>query len=214
MSNALRLFIQGWSGLAVECAPGMFAKLSVRYQAFPNVSLAKLKVTPDNIVPLLRAYNVPLDFGFLSLDIDGFDYFVLDRLLEAYRPALVCTEINEKIPPPIKFAVRFNENYSCNRSDFYGMSISMLEVTAKRHGYFIVGLEYNNAFLVPEEISPVASLTAEEAYDRGYRQRPDRLVKLPWNSGMECVQNLPLSEALTFIRERFSKYEGLYFLEV
>jgi hypothetical protein len=213
MSNTLRLFIKGWSGLAIECAPDMFAKLSVRYQTFPKVSLAKLRVTPDNIVPLLRTYNVPLDFGFLSLDIDSFDYFVLDRLLEAYRPALICTEINEKVPPPIRFAVTFNDDYSCERGDFYGMSISMLEMAAKRHRYVIVALEYNNAFLIPAEISPVPSLTASEAYDRGYKNRPDRLTKLPWNAGMECVHKLPLPEALKFIRERFSKYEGLYLLD-
>jgi hypothetical protein len=213
MSNSLSLFMKGWSGLAIECAPHMFAKLSVRYSAFPSVSLARLKVTPDNIVPLLRAYSVPSDFGFLNLDIDSFDYFVLDRLLEAYRPALICAEINEKIPPPIRFTVAFSENFSYERGDFYGMSISMLDSAAKRHRYVIVALEYNNAFLIPREIVPVAPLTAEEAYNRGYKARPDRLLKLPWNSSMEPVQTLPLPEAVKFIRERFHRYEGLYCLE-
>src|SRR5271169_2592467 len=51
LSNTLGLFNTGWSGLAIEYEPGLFARLSVRYQRFPKVSLARVKVTPDNIVP-------------------------------------------------------------------------------------------------------------------------------------------------------------------
>ncbi len=214
LSNTLGLFIKGWSGLAVEYAPGLFAKLSVRYSTFSNVSLARVKVTPGNIVPLLIAYGIPREFGLLNLDIDGFDYFVLDRLLENYRPSIICVEINEKIPPPIKFAVKFSDSYWWDGSEFYGMSVSMLELAAKRHRYALVGLEYNNAFMVPIELSLGAALSAEEAYRLGYKDRSDRLVKFAWNADMECLQTLPLAEAVRFIHDKFKKHDELYILDV
>jgi hypothetical protein len=205
LSNTLRLFREGWSGLAIEYAPSLFARLAVRYQKFPDVSLARVKVTPDNIVPILAANGIPGDFGFLNLDIDGFDYFVLNRLLEHYRPSVICVEINEKIPPPIKFAVKFSDSYWWDGSEFYGMSLSMLEGAAKGHGYALVELEYNNAFLVPNELSSGVALTAEQAYGAGYKNRPDRLTKFAWNAEMECLQTLSLPEAMRFIREQVKK---------
>ena len=36
--------------------------------------------------------------GFLDLDIDGYDYFVLETLLSKHKPKLISCETNEKIP--------------------------------------------------------------------------------------------------------------------
>jgi hypothetical protein len=213
-SNTLRLFSRGWNGLAVDCDPEVFGKLSVRYAHFPGVALAKLKVTPANVVKLLDLYNIPKDFGVLSLDIDSYDYFVLDRLLAAYHPHIICAEINEKIPPPIRFALRFADHYPYERTDCYGMSISMVELLARQHQYEIVWLEYNNVLLVAKEVSEgLKAMDAAEAYDRGYRDRPDRLRRLPWNVDMECLQTMTLADEMDFIRDRFRGYEGLYVLE-
>jgi len=105
MSNTLALARAGWNGLAVEGDAALFADLTRAYARYPKVRLASAMVTPDNVADLLRAHDVPREFGVLSLDIDGYDHFVLDRLLEAFRPGLICAEINEAIPPPVKFSV-------------------------------------------------------------------------------------------------------------
>jgi len=47
------------------------------------------------------------DFSVLSLDIDGNDYWGAACDLSQFRPQLIVTEINEKIPPPIRF-VQYN----------------------------------------------------------------------------------------------------------
>ena len=48
------------------------------------------------------------------------------------RPALVCTEFNEKIPPPIKFAVRFDPAHRYGVDHFFGYSLAMLAGLAER----------------------------------------------------------------------------------
>jgi hypothetical protein len=212
-SNSFSLFRAGWEGLAAEWDSDRFAKMAYRYSKFAGARMSRTRVTPDNVLELLAAHEAPKDFGFLSLDIDSYDYFVLEKMLGSYRPTLICAEINEKIPPPLKFTVKWLPDHAWSFDHFYGQSLSMLEELGKRQGYVLVGLEYNNAFLVPEEANLFPILTAEVAYREGYACRPDRLQRLPWNRDMEPLLTMKPAEAQTFVRKLFSKYAGRYVLE-
>jgi len=210
MSNCYPLYKNGWHGLGVECDARKFSSLASNYVNFPYVNLAKCMVTPQNIVSLLAANEIPERFEFLNLDIDGYDYFVLERILGTFRPMLICTEINEKIPPPIKFTVRWTPAYVWAEDHFYGQSISQLHMLATKHRYALVELHYNSAFLIPLEYSPKSSLTPEEAYQSGYLGKQDRKKRFPWNDNMEVLHQLTPDDALGFINKFFGKYEGLF----
>ena len=208
MSNAYALFLEGWEGLAVEFDAKKFASLANAYRRFPGVNLAKCKVTPPNIVSLLKANELPADFGFLNLDIDGYDYFVLEQMLAEFRPSLICVEINEKIPPPLKFTVKWNPDYFWKGDHFYGQSISQLYSLCPVFRYSLVELHYNNAFLVPSEICRYPALTPEEAYQNGYLNQPDRTERFPWNANMEELLTLPPEDIVAFLNRLFSDRKG------
>ena len=212
MSNSYALFRAGWEGLAVEWDGGRFAKLAYRYARFPGASLDRTRVTPDNVLSLFSGHGVPEEFGFLSLDIDGYDHFVLDKLLSAYRPALICAEINEKIPPPLNFTVKWHPDHKWTYDHFYGQSLTALEGLGERHGYVLAALEYNNAFLVRKAGNVLPVLPAAEAFRKGYLDRPDRLERLPWNRDMEPLIGMPVEEAKAFLHAHFKRYEGKYLL--
>lgn len=214
MSNTLALARAGWEGLAVEGDANQFAKLATRYAQYSRVRLARARVTPDNVVDLLRSHAVPREFGVLSLDIDSYDHYVLARLLEAYRPSLICAEINEAIPPPVKFTVTYRADHAWTKDHFFGQSLAMLDALRARHGYALVQVEYNNAFLVPEEFSPMPSRPAAEVYREGYLARSDRLIRLPWNREMEYLQGLPPDQVVAALNARFARYAGRYVCEV
>lgn len=211
MSNTYSLYKAGYGGLAVECDNHKFASLANSYKSFDKVMLSKAYVYPDNVVSLLEGYEVPYDFGFLSFDIDGYDYFVLNELLKKFRPTLICAEINEKIPYPIKFTVKYDRNYLWDVNHFFGQSISQLYTLCEKYDYDLVELYYNNAFLVPKEKnSHLPSLHPEEAYLRGYVNKPDRQQKFPYNKDVDVLLQMQPQEALEFINEFFKKYEGKY----
>lgn len=212
MSNTLALYQRRWAGLAVEMDGLSFKALAARHARFPDSSLFRGRVTPDNVLDLLRAASVPADFGFLSLDIDGYDFYILDRMLSEYRPTLICAEINEKIPPPLRFTVKYRPDYVPDGSHFYGQSICQLAVLCERHEYAIVQLEYNNTFLMPSDLAPV-SLTPTEAYRIGYQDRPDRQSRFPWNADMESVLRMSPGAAVDFLNNQFERYRGSYTLE-
>jgi hypothetical protein len=214
MSNTLALARGGWDGLAVEADPAEFARLARAYGRHPRVRTERAMVTPDNVIELLTTHRVPREFGVLSLDIDGYDHFVLARVLEHYRPGLICAEINESIPPPVKFTVTYAPDHSWAKDHFYGQSLAMLDVLRARHGYALVQLEYNNAFLVPAESSPVPSQPVADLYRDGYLGRPDRLTRLPWNREMEFLQTLAPVEVVQALHVRFARYAGRYVCEV
>ena len=214
MSNTFALFRAGWQGLAVECDSEKFSKLALIYKKLTHVNLSRCKITPDNVVDLLKANSVPVDFGFLNLDIDGYDYFILKEILKSFRPSLLCIEINEKIPPPLKFTVKYNSDYIWATDHFYGQSISQLYELTSKHNYDLVKLHYNNAFLIPKEINFSHSLTPKEAYEKGYLRQLDRKKKFPWNNNVENLLYLSPTEALEFVNKYFEKYRGKYILSL
>lgn len=210
MSNTYFLFEKGWAGLAVEGNSNKFAKLALAYTQFEKVNLSKCMVTPENVVSLLKAHRTPENFAFLNLDIDGYDYFVLEQILNTFRPFLICAEINENIPPPLKFTVKWEPDYVWAVDHFFGQSICQVNILCQRHEYEIVELHYNNIFLVPKEINSSTSLTPQEAYKKGYLERIDRHQKFPWNAVIEEIHSLSPQEALIYLNKFFSKYEGKF----
>ena len=212
-SNTLALFKSGWRGVGVEWDARKFAKLAGVYERLPDVSACRLRVTPENVVALLEAYEIEQGFGVLSVDIDSYDYWVLDAVLRRFRPGIVVTEINEKIPPPIAFRVNYDPDFR-PRQHFFGYSIACLSELCARRGYSLVELEYNNAFLAPVELAGARSLTVEAAYRRGYLERPDRREKFHRNENMEALHSLGPEEGVRFIRQFFSELSGKYELGV
>jgi len=208
-SNTYALFRQGWRGLGVESHNRRARRLARAYKNFPEVAACRSAVTPANVVNLLRSHGVPDDFSVLSLDIDSYDYWVLDALLASFRPSLVVTEINEKMPPPIRFVVNYDTDFQ-PAHHFFGHSIASLADLCQRRGYVIIALEYNNAFLAPAELPGVHPISAEEAYRRGYLERPDRHEKFHRNHDMEILHTLSPADSVKFIEQYFTAQRGKY----
>lgn len=212
-SNTYGLFLNGWQGLGIEFDSRKFVNLAQAYKYFSNVFPCRNRATPDNIVPLLTAYEIQKDFSVLSLDIDGNDYWVLRAILSQFRPQLIVTEINEKIAPPIRFVVKYNPNFQL-RHHFFGYSVAVLADLCEEFGYVIMELEYNNAFLAPKELAGERALDADTAYRRGYLDRPDRKEKFSLNFDMETIYSLGAQQGLEFLESFYSKFQGEYFLSL
>jgi len=200
-SQSELLLRNGWGGVMFECNPEKFVPLTERMRQYP-VKIISQKVTPDNIIQFLQDAGAPNDF-YLSLDIDGYDFFVLQKILTVYRPQLIISEINEKIPPPIKFTVNYDPNYWWDVSHFYGYSLSMLEDIK---GYKVESLDFNNVIMTPgiQEV-PFADL-----YRDGYWNmnggRPG------YNADFDPIYTMSPEDQIKFINEKFKKFAGKYTL--
>jgi hypothetical protein len=213
-SNTYALFLRGWRGVGFEGDGRRARRLARAYRNLEGVEARHALVTPANVVGLLREHNVPEDFGVLSLDIDSYDYGVLDAVLGSFRPRVVVTEINEKIPPPVRFVVRYDPHFRLQHH-FFGYSIASLEELCARHSYALLALEYNNAFVAPRELLGARpALDAGAAYRRGYLERADRRERFPRNQDMEALHALAPAEAIAFLEKFFARHEGKYDLSL
>lgn len=76
----LALFKQ-WTGLIIEGNEENYKKLATVYSTYPRIKTLNHFITQENIVPIFKSINVPLQFDLLSIDIDGNDYWVWQALL-------------------------------------------------------------------------------------------------------------------------------------
>jgi len=215
MSNTFALFNAGYAGLAVEFNPERFAKLADWYQFFPAAQLFRCKALPHNIIELLDTAETPEKFGFLNLDVDSYDHFILARMLTKYRPSLMCIEINERIPYPIKFTVNYHPTHFWQEDHFFGQSLAQLHELCVLNDYELVDLQYNNAFYIPKEINTFGSMNPAEAYAKGFVEKTDRKSKFPKNQEVEPLLTMPTEDAMKWLQNNFDqKYKGMYSLSI
>jgi len=213
LSNTYALYNKGYAGICVEYDAERFARLADWYQFFGEVCLLRTKATPINILELLHTCECPTVFGVLNLDIDSYDYHILARLLTAYRPQVMCVEINETIPVPVKFTVNYDEAHYWKNDRFMGQSLSMLHELCQLHNYDLVEVEYNNAFYVAREFNTFPALEPKAAFQTGFVDKTDRAKYFINNGPYEKVYSMTPEEVIAFYQEIFDKnYKGKYTL--
>ena len=61
----------------------------------PDINLKKVFFWPDNILELFKKFGVKKKFDLLSVDVDSYDFFMLEKILEAkYAPRVIVAEYN------------------------------------------------------------------------------------------------------------------------
>lgn len=164
-SNVMALEDAGWKACKLEGS-----EIADTEEAKKN-GVHKEWVEPENVAELLRKYEVPNNFDFLSLDIDSTDYHVLYALLATgYKPRAMVTEYNGSygsiLPVVTKYPIPVGELWG----DYYGASLAAFYYLLKEYGYRLVYCENNgvNAFWVREDLArehvELPELTPAEAY--------------------------------------------------
>ena len=205
-----------WHGLSIEYDDSKFSKLQYVYRKYKNISLANKKVTPNSIVDILHDYEVPKNFSFLNIDIDSYDLEVSKSLFQlGYRPDIVSIEINEKIPPPIYFNVKYDQEHFWQGDHFFGCSLTAAVEEFSKFDYLLAEFRLNNAIFVnlikfPELTPKNASI----AYEEGYKSIKNRKELFKYNHDVEILHELNNDEKIVFINNLFKKYKNMYELKI
>lgn len=124
LSNSRRFKLSGWNGLMMDG------------DNKGNNEVKKEFITAENINQLFAKYSVPREFDFLSIDIDGQEYWVLKNL--EYEPRVVVCEFNGTIPCDISKTVPLKEDFMFDGSDYYGVSLLALKKLMESKGYTLI----------------------------------------------------------------------------
>jgi hypothetical protein len=135
---------EGYSAVLIESDKKKFAELQKNYKGKKNVITVNKFVgfeDKDNLDHILKMTPTPLDFDFLSIDIDGNDYHAW-KAISKYQPKVVCIEFNPTIPTEVSFVQPANPVIN------QGASLLPLVELGKAKGYELVSVLPYNAFFV------------------------------------------------------------------
>ena len=145
---------RGWQGLFIEADQGKYVELAARYREHPGVRTVAGRVTSSNIEELLAANEVPPEFGLLSIDIGGNDYWVWSAM-RRWRPRVVVIEYNAAFPPPRRWVMKENPDHAWDGTSYYGASLTSLVRLGREKNYVLVGTNSTgvNAFFVRADLA-------------------------------------------------------------
>ena len=84
---------------------------------------------------------MPFEFDLLSIDLDGNDYWILDRVLSGgYKPRVIISEYNSEHPMNECKTIEYDPNFVFQpNEDYYGYTYGAGLKLADKHGYTIIG---------------------------------------------------------------------------
>lgn len=156
----------------------------------------------DNIDTLIRDAGFAGDLGILSIDIDGNDYWVWERI-EAVNPVIVVAEYNSLFGASHAVTVPYDPGFDSARAHasglYWGASIRALAGLAERRGYALVGSNHagNNAFFVRRDrLGRLEAVSAQDAHvDARFRISRNTAGQLDFiglEARRQAIRDLPL----------------------
>lgn len=144
-----------YNGLMIEGSPALVERVNrlvVRHSI--GVECKNMFLTQENArdLPALAMHQDPDVF---SLDIDGNDYYVLQKLLEnGLRPKIIVVEYNSVYGPERSMTIEYTRDFYFKTAHptelYYGVSIAGWRKILGNYGYRFVTVEKNgvNGFFV------------------------------------------------------------------
>lgn len=202
------LFNNNWRGLILDG--------SEQYMSFVrgqdlywrhDLTAVTAWITRDNINDLIKNAGFYGDVGILSVDIDGNDYWVWERI-SVINPVIVVVEWNSVFGPDHAISIPYSEDFdrgTAHYSNLYwGASIQAFNHLAERKGYALMGSNTaaNNLFFVRRDrLGRLNPLTPHQAYlDSRFRDSRDANHQLNFLSGAKRlpeILDLPVVEVTT-----------------
>lgn len=193
-STSRRLIMErDYSAVLIEGDCSRFAGLRKNYEGCARVIVRNQFVgfkAEDGLDIILAETPAPVDFDFLTVDIDGNDYHVWNAV-HKYRPKVVMIEFNPTMPPEVSFIQPADPAVSL------GNSLAALVALGKNKQYELVAVLGVNAFFVRAELFPLFGLADNRVealwtqrdcvtyFFLGYDGRAflQGCRKLPWQEG-------------------------------
>lgn len=123
-----------------------------------NINLHRHYLTPENICEIFEKHNVPLEPGYISIDVDSTDLWLMNSILKIYKPSFLSVEFNSNIP--IDYAITFppSDKSGWLYDKVYGASLKALKIVGNTYNYTLIYAGYfkkslnHDAFFVRNDL--------------------------------------------------------------
>jgi hypothetical protein len=192
-----------WNGFLVDGNPdnkviaeGFFKNFAPTFFMPPRFLTSW--ITAENVNQICRDFELTGEIDFLSLDIDGNDYWVLSALSEI-QPRVICVEVQNRIPHSFSYTRPYDPKFDLhdfigpNRS-LYGASLKAFQSLLSKRGYVLIGASHNgvNAFFAKKDLveGRFPEVTVESALDNTF----SRMLQKEWISTYSKLDWVDVSE--------------------
>jgi len=155
-NNTTYLLMKGWEGVWLESSEKKVNNIKKKYSLLiknGKLKIYKKTITASNVNKEIKSLNLNKFIDLLSLDIDGNELYVLNKL-KTISPRVIVVEYNAKFPPPIRKSIKYDPKFIWKYDDYFGTSLQLLEDNLKNFGYVLVGCNILgvNAFFIKKKL--------------------------------------------------------------
>jgi hypothetical protein len=194
------LMNDNWRGLVMDGDQNNMESLKARDMYWRHDLTALCRwIDRDNINAILEESGFSGPLGILSIDIDGNDYWVWQRI-ETVQPVIVIVEYNSvfgaKRAVTVPYDPVFNRTKAHYSNLYWGASLPALANLGRSKGYAFVGSNQagNNAYFVHENYigrGGIATIKPEQGYvESRFRESRDKRGRLTYLGGAARRQTI------------------------
>lgn len=160
LSNTANLWTNGWKGILIKADKDKFTELVKIQEKYDCICINEfVSFPPENTLEaILKRYGVDYnEVDFLSIDIDGDDWYVFESL-DKLKPKVICCEYNDYISPHISYVQKRGAPHMPLGTQkrgvpysHWGCSARALTELADKKGYTLISIIGNNCFYIKNE---------------------------------------------------------------
>lgn len=158
-------------------------------------------ITAENINELLRSNAVPEKIGLLSIDIDGNDYWVWEKI-DVVDPDIVICEYNPRFGKDEAVTIPYRSDFSRISAHYsgcyFGASYQALKYLGQKKGYAIVAGTQSNLFFVKKKLlnNKIKEKKDDDVYMQNHyedtRDQNGNMKRISYTEEQKIIHSLPL----------------------
>jgi hypothetical protein len=168
-NNSIYLLLNGWSGAWLDGNKKNINFLKRNFKKYIDSNKLKLSdkfISSKNINNIVKELDIPKDLDFLSIDIDGNDYYIWKAC--ELEPRVLCIETNPRFNYDSDYLDEENENFGFP-TPFSGSGLKQIVELSEKKGYVLIATDLSgvNAFFVKKEYKDKFEiLNIEDLYNK------------------------------------------------
>jgi len=187
-SNSLNLIQNGWNGLLIDADKNKCLEMRrcINY-FFPKneIKILNKKIDVENVNDLIYSNITSKVIDFLSIDVDGNDYWILNKI-NTDSINLICCEYNPWIGRDVKKTIPYDKNFIYKGDFYFGASLNALTSLLKPKKFDLIAVESSgtNGFFLKNDfsssfqiLSPIDSFRKASRYTKDEVSEIEKIIK-------------------------------------
>lgn len=172
--NSLNLIKNGWNGVLIDADEDKCLKMEGCLNfSYPKnkVKVINKKINRENINELIFSNINQKQIDFLSIDVDGNDYWILEKI-DTNKISVICSEYNHWIGNNTRKVIPYDKNFNYKYDYYFGASLHSYVNLLSSKNFDIIAIDSSgtNAFYVKRNFSSIFEiLSATKSFKKSSR---------------------------------------------